>query len=135
MTSAERAIYLDSSAIVKLAVAEPESSALRGYLRRRRPLVSSALSRTEVARALLPLGPRAVQRGAEVLRRIELVRVSDRILEVAGTLLPAELRSLEAVHLGTAQQLGASLYRLVTYDRRMAEAAETMGWAVHAPGR
>ena len=54
--SAERATYLDSSAIVKLAVAEPESAALRRYLRRRRPLVSSALARAEVARALLPLG-------------------------------------------------------------------------------
>lgn len=135
MTSAERAVYLDASAIVKLAVAEPESSALRGYLRRRRPLVSSALSRTEVARALLPLGPSAAQRGADVLRRIELVRVSDRILELAGTLLPAESRSLDAVHLATAQQLGGSLSRLVTYDQRMAEAADAMGWPVHAPGR
>ncbi len=133
--TAERAVYLDSSAIVKLAVAEPESSALRGYLARRRPLVSSGLSRTEVARALLPLGASAVQRGAEVLRRIELVRLSDRILELAGTLLPPELRMLDAVHLGAAQQLGASLSRLVTYDQRMAEAADAMGWPVHAPGR
>jgi predicted nucleic acid-binding protein len=133
--SAERAVYLDSSAIVKLAVAEGESPALRAYLRRRGPLVSSALSRTEVGRALLPLGPRAVQRGTDVLRRIELVKVSDRILDSAGTLLPPELRSLDAIHLGTAQQLGASLSRLITYDQRMAEAADAMGLAVHAPGR
>ena len=46
--SAERVVYLDSSAIVKLAVREPESAALRAYLRRRRPLVSSALARVEV---------------------------------------------------------------------------------------
>lgn len=132
--TAERAVYLDSSALVKLAVAEQESAALRAYLRRRRPLVSSALSRTEVGRALLPLGPRAVQRGAEVLRRIELVRVSDRTLELAGTLLPPELRALDAVHLATAHQLGTSLRRLVTYDERMAGAADAMGWTVHAPG-
>lgn len=31
--NAERALYLDSSAIVKLAIAEPESAALRQYLR------------------------------------------------------------------------------------------------------
>jgi predicted nucleic acid-binding protein len=135
VTSAERAISLDSSAIVKLAVAEPESAARRAYLRRRRPLVSRGRSRTEGARALLPLGAHAVQRGAEVLRRIELVRVSDRILELSGTLLPAELRSLDAVHLATAEQLGTSLSRLVTYDQRMTEAAEAMGWTVQAPGR
>lgn len=133
--TAERAVYLDSSALVKLAVVEPESAALRAYLRRRRPLVSSALSRTEVGRALLPLGLLAVQRGAEVLRRIELVRVSDRTHELAGTLLPPELRSLDAVHLATAHQLGTSLSRLITYDERMAGAAEAMGWPVHAPGR
>ena len=68
--SAERATYLDSSAIVKLVVAEPESAALRRYLRRRRPLVSSALARAEVARALLPLGEPAVRRGGEILARL-----------------------------------------------------------------
>ena len=99
--NAERATYLDSSAIVKLAVAEKESSALRRYLRRRAPAVVSALARTEVARALLPLGPAAVQRGHEVLSRVELIRVSDRILLDAGTLLPAQLRSLDAIHAPT----------------------------------
>ena len=48
------ATYLDSSAIVKLAVREKESVALRQYLRRRRPLISSSLALTEVMRALLP---------------------------------------------------------------------------------
>ena len=48
------ATYLDSSAIVKLAVRETESDALRSHLRPRRPLVSSALARTDVFRALLP---------------------------------------------------------------------------------
>jgi hypothetical protein len=64
--SAERVVYLDSSAIVKLAVHEPESAALRAYLRRRRPLVSSALARVEVARSLRPLGDVAIQRGQDV---------------------------------------------------------------------
>src|SRR5947209_12513105 len=104
--SAERAVYLDSSAIVKLAVAEPESAALRRYVRRRRPLVASALARTEVARALLPLGEAAVRAGEHVLARIDLVRVSDRILRSAGALLPPELRSLDAVHLATAKEVG-----------------------------
>lgn len=131
--TAERASYLDSSAIVRLAVAEPESTALRRFLRRRRPYVSSALARTEVTRALLPAGPAAVRRGTQVLARVELVRVSDRVLTLAGTLPPAELRSLDAVHLATARLLGEDLARIVTYDARMAEAAEAMGWTVAAP--
>lgn len=129
----DRAVYLDSSAIVKLAVTEKESAALRKYLRRRAPVVVSALARTEVARALLPLGPTAVQRGHNVLARLELIRVSDRILLEAGSLLPAELRSLDAIHLATMRQLGASLLRLVTYDSRMSAAASALGIAAVAP--
>jgi len=131
--SAERATYLDASALVKLVVRERESSALQRYLRRRRPLVSSALARTEVARALLPLGKEAVERGQDVLARVDLVRVSDRVLGAAGALLPADLRSLDAIHLATAQQLGADLGQIVTYDHRMASAAESLGFTVPAP--
>ena len=131
--SAERVIYLDSSAIVKLAVEEPESTALRRYLRRRRPLVSSALARAEVGRALLPLGEAALRRGQDVLSRLELIRINDRILIAAGSLLPAELRTLDAIHLATAQQLETELARLLTYDERMSAAAQTIGCTVVAP--
>lgn len=131
--SGERAVYLDSSAIVKLAVAEPESAALRRYLRRRRPLVSSALARAEVTRALVPLGEPAVRRGQEVLTRLELIRISDRVLAAAGSLLPTDLRTLDAIHVATAQQLGADLAHVVTYDERLRTAAAATGCRVAAP--
>jgi predicted nucleic acid-binding protein len=131
--NAERAFYIDSSAIVKLVVAEPESAALRRYLRRRRPLVTSALARTEVARALLPLGTTAVRRGLDVLSRLEMLRLSDRILADAGAILPAELRTLDAIHLATMRQLGVSLSRVVTYDGRLSSAAAGLGFTVVAP--
>lgn len=131
--SGDRATYVDSSALVKLAVAEAESIALRGYLRRRRPLVSTSLARTEVGRALLPLGGEAVRRGAEVLARVDLVRVSDRLLEDAARLLPAGLRSLDAIHLATVRQLGSDVARVVTYDERMSLAAQGFGWSVVTP--
>jgi predicted nucleic acid-binding protein len=131
--SASRATYLDSSAIVKLVVAEPESAALRRYVRRRRPLVSSALAKAEVARALLPLGEQAAQRGQEVLARVELIRISDRVIGAAGRLLPTELRMLDAIHLATAQQLGRDLARFVTYDERLHGAAAAVGCPVSAP--
>ncbi|MEW6472413.1 MAG: type II toxin-antitoxin system VapC family toxin [Actinomycetota bacterium] len=128
-----RATYLDSSAIVKLVVAEPESSALRRYLRRRKPYVSSALARAEVGRALLPSGPAATRRGEAVLARIDLVRVSDTVLRAAGGLLPEEMRTLDAIHLATAQQLGEDLGQIVTYDARMKTVAEELGLKVAAP--
>jgi predicted nucleic acid-binding protein len=121
------AVYLDSSAIVKLAVAEPESGALRRHLRRRRPLISSALARTEVLRALQPAGDQAIAAGRDVLRSIELIRINDRILDTAGLLPPPELRSLDAIHLATAQQLGNTLGQFVAYDDRLLRSARQLG--------
>jgi hypothetical protein len=132
--SAEGATYVDSSALVKLAVGEPESVALRRYLGRRRPIVASALARTEVLRALQPLGPEAVRRGRDVLARVDLLRINDRILDAAGLLEPHELRSLDAIHLASAEQFGAALRTLVTYDDRLASAAAARGIRVVRPG-
>lgn len=131
--SAEKVTYLDSSAIVKLVVREPESAALRAHLRRRRPLVSSALARTEVIRALLPLGDRVIAHGQDILSRIELVRVSDSVLRAAGTLEPSELRSLDAIHLASARLFERDLRHLVTYDERMVEAARRLGIKTASP--
>lgn len=133
MSADQRLTYVDSSAIVKLVVAEPESKALRRYLSRRGALVSSALARTEVARALMPSGREAVTRGEDALRRIQLLRVSDRVVREAGGMEPTDLRSLDAIHLASARHLGSSVTQIVTYDERMAEAARTSGWSVAAP--
>jgi predicted nucleic acid-binding protein len=127
------ATYVDSSAIVKLAVREPQSDALRKYLRRRHSLISSALARTEVLRALLPGGEPALAAGRRVLDRVDLVHVNHRVLNLASTLLPLEVRSLDAIHLATANRLGADLGDIVTYDERMAAAARSMGYRVSAP--
>jgi len=128
------ATYLDSSAIVKLVVAEPESSRLHNYLRRRGPLVTSALARTEVKRAALREGTAALARVPRVFERINLVRVNDSVLNIAGELLPMDLRSLDAIHLATALALGSDLGRLVTYDERMRSAAGQLGMRTAAPG-
>jgi predicted nucleic acid-binding protein len=125
--------YLDSSAIVKLVVAEPESPALRGHLRRRRPLVSSALARTEVLRALLPAGAAATTAGRAVLAGLDLLRVNHRLLSDAAALEPVELRTLDAIHLATARRFGTELRLVVTYDDRMRVAADELGIRTAAP--
>ena len=72
-------------------------------------------------------------RGREVLRRIQLVRINDDVLNDAGQMQPNELRSLDAIHLASARLLGTAVRLIVTYDDRMAAAAQQAGWSVAAP--
>ena len=128
------ALYLDSSAFVKLVVEESESTALRSYLAghdARR--VSSALLRTEALRAVRHLGPDALATVREGLRRVDLIGIDDRILDSAGTLEPLVLRTLDAIHLATAMAVGDDLDAIVTYDDRMLEAARLIGSSAVSP--
>jgi predicted nucleic acid-binding protein len=128
------ALYLDSSAFVKLAVEESETAALRQFLADRAMRhVSSALLRTEALRAVRDLGPGALASVREALRRVDLVAIDDRILEAAGNLEPRALRTLDAIHLATAMAMGDDLDAIVTYDDRMVEAAGLLGLLVAAP--
>ena len=128
------ALYLDSSAFVKLAVEERETAALRAFLvdvAQRR--VSSVLLRTEALRAVRHLGAEALATVREGLRRIDLVGIDDRILDAAGTLEPGVLRTLDAIHLATAMAIGDDLEAVVTYDERMLEAARLLGLSTATP--
>lgn len=126
-------VYLDSSALVKLVVLEPESQALRRYLRREKERVSCTLARTEVLRAVRPVGAPALERARRLLRGIHLIRLDDTLLDAAGMIEPAVVRSLDAIHLAAAQLVAPSLTAVVTYDRRMADAAASLGFPVLAP--
>lgn len=129
------ALYLDSSAFVKLVVAEPESRALRAFLTRRRTRhVSSAILRAEALRAVRHGGPEILADTRSALRRVELVAVTDGILDGAGALEPRVLRTLDAIHLATALALGDDLDLVVTYDARMAEGARLLGLETESPG-
>ena len=128
-------VYLDSSAIVKLVVPEPESQALRQYLAAREDRVASGLARVEVLRTLRRArgDTRAtLRRAQQVLERIALVAVDEPVLRDAAELEPKRLRSLDAVHLATSLSLDG-LEAVVTYDRRLQEAAAEAGVEVAAP--
>ena len=128
------ALYLDSSAFVKLAVEEPETAALRAFLANRGDRrVSSALLRTEALRAVRHLGAEALATVREGLRRVDLVGIDDRILDTAGTLEPRVLRTLDSIHLATAMAVGVDLEAIVTYDERMVDAARLLGLATATP--
>jgi predicted nucleic acid-binding protein len=131
--SADRVVYLDSSALVKLVVAEPESDALAKYLERRPARVSCALARVEVIRAVRPHGAPARRRARDLLDRVSLLELDEVLLDAAAELGDPALRSLDAIHLAAAATFAAGLQELVTYDRRMAAAAERLGFVVAAP--
>jgi predicted nucleic acid-binding protein len=129
-------LYLDSSALVKLVQREVESDALRRYLRTHRgdERVASELVRVEFVRSVRRGGPAAVARARWYLARLYLVAMDRDLLDHAATLAPASLvRSLDAIHLATAQLFGAELRALLTYDRRMAQVAATLGLPVASP--
>ena len=129
-------LYLDSSALVKLVQLEAESAALREFLRRHRgdERVCSALARVEVIRAVLAGGPAAVTQARRQLARMHLMLINQSVLDQAATLAPGSLvRSLDAIHLATAQLLGSELRAVITYDSRMAQVAAGLGMAVASP--
>jgi uncharacterized protein len=125
--------YLDSSAIVKLVVAEAGSVALREWIDERPRVVSCALAMTEVPRAVRHLGPDALAHARDELRTFELIALDGRLLETAATLDPAILRSLDAIHLAAAVSLGADLDVVVSYDVRMLEGARILGLPTERP--
>lgn len=94
---------------------------------------SHALARTELLRALLSVGEAAVAAGRRALARVDLVRINDGVLDQAGSFVPIELRSLDAIHLTTAARLGIDPGEIVTYDERMIGAARQMGYRVAKP--
>ena len=131
-TSVERSLYLDSSALVKLVVSEGQSEALRSAIGAVRSRVSCALARVEVVRAVRGRGTQAVNDAHAVLESIELIEMDGELLNVAAE-LDAPLRSLDAIHVAAAMELGDELGALVTYDARMASAARALGVPVVSP--
>ncbi|MFI8457732.1 type II toxin-antitoxin system VapC family toxin [Kitasatospora sp. NPDC085464] len=132
-------IYLDSCAILKLLVPEDESAALRTFLSSRgsEGHATSALAQVEVPRALIRIGapPELLDASADLLDRLLRIRLSDPVLRAASRFAAPHLRTLDAVHLATAEHLEHALTAFVTYDKRLAEAAEGRDLPVIAPGR
>jgi predicted nucleic acid-binding protein len=127
------AVYLDSSAIVKLVVREPETAALIAFLAPWQTRVTSALARVEVVRAVRPHGDLATARAATLVDDLNLLALDDPLLDAAAAIGANRLRSLDAIHIASAQQLEGELGALVSYDERMLTAARALGVPVSSP--
>jgi uncharacterized protein len=132
-------IYLDSTALVKLVREEDETRALVGWLNEqpRQRLVASALVDVEAPRARRRSQPGVLGAVAATLARIDRIERDTAVRATAAAYVDADLRSLDAIHLATADQLVASgkiVSTFVTYDKRLAEAARPCSFCVVAPG-
>jgi predicted nucleic acid-binding protein len=126
--------YVDTSALVKLVVVEPESRALEHHLAHRAGLLCSAVAATELSRACRrALSKKQLAQLDEVLGAVVLMDVTPAVLAKAAELAPRELRTLDAIHLATALSAGEPALDFVTYDTRLAKAAKAHGFSVHAP--
>ena len=125
---------MDTSALVKLIVREPETPALRSWLAAEdRQPVSCDLTRTELMRTVRRAAPELAPNARRALDTVTLTQVTTAVFEQAGRLEPVTLRSLDAIHLAAALDLDDDLDGLITYDSQLAQAARATGVEVIAP--
>jgi len=133
-------IYLDTSAAMKLVRSEAHSLELSSWLalRRSTTVLSSVLIEVELLRATRRSAPERLSRAADVLRGLAVVTVSSSVIARAAGYDDRDLRSLDAIHLATAQHVVSAtrevLEAFVAYDQRLLASAHTLGLPVAAPG-
>lgn len=122
-------IYVDTSAMTKLVVAEAESPALIDWIGERgdEPFVTSALGRVELMRTAARDGsPGMVERALHLLDGLDILPITDNVIALAETIGPATLRSLDAIHLASAAQIRSELTAFVAYDARLLEGCQAI---------
>jgi len=127
-------IYLDTSAALKLVVAEPETGRLERWMAEHAgiPRVSSRLLRIEMLRAVTRTAPHRMSRVNVVLSAIALLSMDD-VAPAAEVIGDKTLRSLDAIHLATAHEIRTDLSAFVCYDKRLRDSAHALGLPVEAP--
>jgi predicted nucleic acid-binding protein len=124
--------YVDSSALVKLVLDERDAAPMRRWYVEADRVVTSHVGAIETRRAV---ARKVVVSGHvdAVLRSVSIVLLSPAIGLLAASLAPATLRTLDAIHLATALEIGPELDGFVTYDERLAAAAREAGLPVVQP--
>lgn len=127
-------IYADTSALAKLVVAETETPALRSWLAGQGGgLVTNAIGVVELQRLAARVSQEAERTATLLLNRIDQISLTATALALASQLPPAELRTLDALHVASAAEL-VDLTAVLTYDQRMADAASNYGLPIESPG-
>ena len=132
-------IYLDTSALTKLLVAESETAELRTWLGERVSVgehaATSAIGRVELMRVVVRYGePGQVDRARYLLDGLDVLPLTERVITLAETIGPSALRPLDAIHLAAAAQIEQELSAFVTYDRRLLDGCRDVGFPTASPG-
>ncbi|HEX9045139.1 MAG TPA: type II toxin-antitoxin system VapC family toxin [Candidatus Limnocylindrales bacterium] len=127
-------IYADASALVKIVTEESGSSELRSFLDRRGAVATSIVGAIELRRAGRRIQSDVSAEVDTLLAAVIVLGLDEALASSAGRLGPPGLRTLDSIHLATAAILAEDLEVLVTYDRRLAEAATALGMPVVSPG-
>ena len=128
-------IYLDTSAAVKLVAVDEESAALIDWLNAHpdENLATNAIGHIELIRVAARAGPNAAALARNVASTIDTLVLTDTIASAAATIPPAELRTLDAIHLAAAASMRGSLAAFVTYDKKLGAAAKEAGLPALSP--
>jgi uncharacterized protein len=132
-------IYMDTSALTKLLIAELETPELRTWLAAQSDqgecATTSALSRVELMRVVARYGePGQAERARYLLDGLDILPLTEPVITLAETIGPATLRSLDAIHLAAAAQIRRELTAFVTYDHRLLDGCRDVGLATASPG-
>jgi predicted nucleic acid-binding protein len=122
---------------MKLVRREDETQALREWLDQRseQPVVTSELGRVEVLRAARRVGGQVLAEARAVVGDLDLVSLDRAVQDVACDIGESTLRTLDALHLASALLLGEGVTVFISYDQRLADAAQAAGLVVATPGR
>lgn len=126
-------LYVDTSALGRVLLDEPDAGAILRELDRFDTQVSSRLVRVELRR--LGLRKRVLDTADQLLGGVALVPVDEAVLAAAETVPPAGVATLDAVHLVTAVRLAGDdlIEAVMTYDARLADGVRHHGLAIVAP--
>jgi len=128
------AVYLDTSALVKLVADEAESRDLAAFVGDDE-IISSLITRVELVRAVARKHERLIEQAEDLLAGMSYVAVNRLTTGEAAWVQPWTLRSQDAVHVASAIRLREGVRALVTYDDRMVHAGRLAGLEVASPGR
>lgn len=126
-------VYVDTSALGRVLLGEPASPAIRRDLARYKHVVSSRLLRVELRR--LAMRANRLDAVTELLAEVALMPLDEAILTASETVIPANVGTLDAIHLATATYLAKAgeVNALITYDKRLAQGAQEHGITVLSP--
>jgi predicted nucleic acid-binding protein len=127
-------VYLDASAILKLVTDEPGSADLRAFLADRPARATSVVGVIETRRNARKVRGDQHDHVTFILGAFEVIELSPELIDAAVRVRPRTLRTLDAIHIASAVELGRDLASFVTYDRRQADAAREAGLPVASPG-